>query len=314
MTLHHILTSSQFHNQKTIERIFSLADLMEKTQLNGAMTYPLSGKILASLFYEPSTRTRFSFEAAITKLGGNVISTENASQFSSVTKGETLEDTIQILNGYADVIVLRHWEKGSAKRAAKVSHIPVINAGDGSGEHPTQALLDIYTIYRRFRKLAGLRIALVGDLLYGRTIHSLISFLNMYKPKKVFLVSPKKLRLPKDYMDFLRKNKILFKETQNLESVLPQIDVLYMTRVQKERFSSPEKYAKVKNAYVITAKMLKKLNKDAIIMHPLPRITEIEVNVDSDPRAIYFQQAKNGLYIRMALLFLLLSGNGRSII
>lgn len=309
MQLQHILSAGQFRNVKVLDEIFRLAERMEHGDNTGFLPKPLEGKILASLFYEPSTRTRFSFETAITKLGGNIISTESASHFSSVTKGETLEDTIKIISSYADVIVLRHHVKGAAKTAARVSRVPIINAGDGSGEHPTQALLDIYTIQKELGRVDGKSIALVGDLLYGRTVHSLLSFLSMFKKCTLYLVSPQSLRLPKSYTDYLKKQKIVFKEISDINKILGVVDALYITRVQKERFQSQKDYESVKNSYIINRASLKKMKRSAIIMHPLPRVGEIAPEVDSDPRAIYFKQAKNGLYIRMALLHLIFNGH-----
>ena len=300
MSLKHIINTSQFLNKKVLEEIFKEADLFKKN--NGIAYKILAGKLLASVFYEPSTRTRFSFEAAMLKLGGEVITTEAAEHFSSVTKGETLEDTIKVISGYADAIVLRHPEIGSAQKASKVSDSPIINAGDGSGEHPTQALLDIYTIKSELKDLSNFKIALVGDLLYGRTIHSLIQFFSVIKPSQIFLISPKELKLPPKYKKFLKENKVNFSETDNLAQVLAQIDVLYMTRVQKERFASQKLYNKIKDQFVLDKKLLSLLPRKSVIMHPLPRVNEISADIDKDKRAAYFRQAKNGLFVRMALL------------
>jgi len=304
MKIKHVLNARQFLKPKLIDEIFDLAD--ECRAENDNLSNCLKGKILASLFYEPSTRTRFSFESAMLRLGGSIITTENAREFSSAKKGETLEDTIKIVGSYADIIVLRHFEKGASLRASRVSSIPIINAGDGAGEHPTQALLDLYTIKKELGRTDKLNIALVGDLLYGRTIHSLLYLLTNYREIKLFLVSPKELKLPKFYLNLLKKKKVKFTETDNLAAILPKIDVLYMTRIQKERFPSLDLYEKVKNAFLLDKKMLRKLSKRAIIMHPLPKLSEIAKEVDADPRAAYFRQAKNGLYIRMALLRFLL--------
>ena len=239
------------------------------------------------------------------KLGGQVISTENAGHFSSAIKGETLKDSIRIISGYSDIIVLRHPEVGAAERAAKVSLVPIINAGDGSSEHPTQALLDLYTIRKEIGRIGDFKIGMIGDLLYGRTIHSLIYLLSLGHNIEVFLVSPRELGLPEKYKSFLEKHKIKFSESDNLGSILPKIDVLYMTRIQKERFSSSRLYERVKNSFVLDKALLNKLNKRTVIMHPLPRVSEISREIDSDNRAAYFRQARNGLYIRMALLNLL---------
>ena len=298
----HVISTNQFLKGNLLRDIFQLADKFYREQKKGIIYKKLNGKILASVFYEPSTRTRFSFEAAMLRLGGGVISTESAGHFSSAIKGESLEDSIRVIGGYADAIVLRHHEVGAAQRAAKVSSVPIINAGDGAGEHPTQALLDLYTIKKELGRMHNFRIALVGDLLYGRTIHSLINLLSTCRKIKVFAVSPRELRLPEKYRKFLRNQKIEYFETDSLNKVLSQTDVLYVTRIQKERFSSKKLYERAKKSYVIDPDALKKLPKKAIIMAPLPRVKKISPQVDSDPRAAYFRQAKNGLFIRMALL------------
>ncbi len=305
MNFEHILSTKQFLNKKVLEEIFKVADSFEKADRKDKIPKILQSKILSCVFYEPSTRTRFSFESAMLKLGGQVISTESAGHFSSAIKGETLEDSIRIISGYSDVIVLRHPEAGAAERAAKVSLVPIINAGDGAGEHPTQALLDLYTIRKEFGHIDGFKIGMVGDLLYGRTIHSLIYLLSFSHNIEVFFVSPRELRLPEKYRQFLKTHKIKFSELDNLENLLPKVDILYMTRIQKERFSSPQLYERMKDSFVLDKKLLNKLNKQAVIMHPLPRINEISREVDSDKRAAYFRQARNGLYIRIALLALL---------
>ena len=302
MQLRHILSTKQFLDRQFLEEIFSMADHF-RTKAKSKFDKTLSGKILVSLFYEPSTRTRFSFEAAMLKLGGEVISTESAGHFSSAMKGESLEDTVRVIGGYADVIVLRHPEVGAAERAARISAVPIINAGDGQGEHPTQALLDLYTIRTELGRTHDITIALVGDLLYGRTIHSLIHLLSLYRNIKIFLVSPRELRLPAEYKSFLKNKGVYFREAKRLDAVISSLDVLYMTRVQKERFRSSALYESVKNAFVVDRKILQKLPKRAIIMHPLPRLKEISPAIDGDPRAAYFRQSQNGLYIRMALLW-----------
>ncbi len=238
---------------------------------------------------------------ALQNLGANLISTENAGEFSSAAKGETLEDTIKVINAYTDGIVLRHPEAGAAERAAKVSRVPIINAGDGPAEHPTQALLDMYSIYRAKGSADGLKIGLVGDLLYGRTVHSLLPFLSMYKVE-LFLMSPKSLELPKKYLTELDKQAVKYTVLHHWGDLLPTIDVLYMTRVQKERFEKLEDYQKVKDDFLLTLPQVKQMKKDAIILHPLPRVNEISPDIDADPRARYFEQVKNGLFLRMALL------------
>ncbi|MBI2640206.1 MAG: aspartate carbamoyltransferase [Candidatus Sungbacteria bacterium] len=306
--LEHILSTRQFLDRNALAGIFKRAEKLESADKRGRIPKLLKDKILSCVFYEPSTRTRFSFESALLKLGGQVISTESAGHFSSAIKGETLEDSIRIISGYSDIIVLRHYEAGAAERAAKVSSVPVINAGDGSGEHPTQALLDLYTIKKEIGRVDNFKIAMAGDLLCGRTVHSLIYLLSASRNVEIRLVSPRELRLPEKYKSFLKSREMKFFESDRLEEVLPKIDVLYMTRIQKERFSSARLYERVKNSFVLDGKMLAKLNKHAVIMHPLPRVNEISRVVDSDKRAAYFRQAKNGLYIRMALLSFLADG------
>jgi aspartate carbamoyltransferase catalytic subunit len=280
---------------------------MERDDVFRALTGPLRGRILATLFFEPSTRTRFSFEAAMQKLGGGVLTAENARTNSSATKGESISDTVRVVSAYANVIAIRHYEEGAAEAASKISPVPIINAGDGSGEHPTQALADIYTIKKELGWLNGLRIALVGDLLYGRTIHSLLPMLSLYSGLTIDLISPSQLRLPLRYREYLTEKGIPFYEGEKLEGVIEQADVAYITRVQSERFASREEYDAVKDVYVIDAEMANRMKPEAIIMHALPRVNEISPDVDSNARAAYFRQAKNGLYIRMALLKYLLT-------
>ncbi|MFA6476590.1 MAG: aspartate carbamoyltransferase [Candidatus Paceibacterota bacterium] len=298
--MNHIIESQQF-DQKFINKIFALADSLEKKKSS-----PLKGKIMASLFYEPSTRTRFSFESAMIRLGGSVITTENAKEFSSAAKGETLEDSIRIIDNYADVIVLRHYEEGASRRAVSVSEVPIINAGDGTGQHPTQALLDLYTIKKELKKIDGLTVALVGDLKHGRTIRSLTYLLGKYKNMKIYFVSPKALRVGEDIKDYLTRHKVNFEEIEDLEKIIGSIDVLYQTRIQKERFKNPKEYLKFKGCYQIDSKLAKKMRTKSIIMHPLPRVDEILTEVDTLPQAAYFKQAAYGLFIRMALLKYLL--------
>jgi len=292
----HIIVSQQF-DQKSLANIFKLATSLEKKKDNS-----LENKIMASLFYEPSTRTRFSFESAMMRLGGKVITTENAKEFSSAAKGETLEDSIRVISMYADVIVLRHSEKGASKRASLVSNAPVINAGDGTGQHPTQALLDLYTIQRELKKLNGISIALIGDLKNGRTVRSLAYLLGKYKNIKIYLVSPKDLRIGNDIKEYLVKHKIDYEETEDLLSIINIIDVAYQTRIQKERFKSIKEYNKFKGCYKIDLEITNKMKQKSIIMHPLPRVDEISPEVDDSPKAVYFKQAYYGLLIRMALL------------
>ena len=296
MKLKHVLESQQF-DQKLLSQIFSLADKLEKKT-----DQSMKGKIMASLFYEPSTRTRFSFESAMLRLGGSVITTENAREFSSAAKGETLEDSIRVINNYADIIVLRHYEKGASERAALISKVPIINAGDGTGQHPTQALLDLYTIKRELGKIVGVKIALVGDLKHGRTIRSLAYLLGKYEKVKIYFVSPLELKVGDDIKEHLDKHHIAYEEIEDLESIINKIDVLYQTRIQKERFTSEQEYKKFKGCYQIDVKLAKRMRPNAIIMHPLPRVDEILEEVDALPQAAYFKQARYGLLIRMALL------------
>lgn len=261
----------------------------------------LKGRVLTALFYEPSTRTSSSFIAAMERLGGSVIPITQGVQFSSVSKGETLADTIRTLEQYSDVIVLRHPEMGAAQVAADYASIPVINAGDGPGEHPTQALLDLFTIREELGTLDGLKIAMVGDLRYGRTVHSLTKLLLQYNVSLRF-VSPEILRMPLSIMNQVIDAKLNVRETHDVADVIENADVLYVTRVQKERFTDLAQYEEVKGHYEITTDLMKKAKSKMIIMHPLPRVGEIHYNVDTDPRAAYFRQVKNGMYIRMALL------------
>lgn len=297
----HVLESQQF-TREDLEKLFTLA-----TSLEGKRTKDLDGKIMASLFYEPSTRTRLSFESAMERLGGNVISTENAREFSSAAKGETLEDTIRMVHHYADAIVLRHYEQGASVRASVVSEVPIINAGDGAGQHPTQGLLDLYTISREVGKIDGIRVAAVGDLKHGRTIRSLAYLLGKYENVSLSFVAPKALAIGDDIKDYLDKHKISYEETEGLESVLETADVIYMTRIQKERFADSDEYAQLKGSYIFTRAHADRMKEGAIIMHPLPRVDEITTDVDDSPHAAYFKEAKYGVLVRMALLKTLLS-------
>jgi aspartate carbamoyltransferase catalytic subunit len=268
---------------------------------------------MAAVFYEPSTRTRLSFEAAMRRLGGQSISTENARQFSSAAKGESLEDTVRVVSSYADIIVLRYDKQGGAERAQRFSRVPVINAGDGSGQHPTQALLDLYTIREAFGQVEGLNIVMVGDLANGRTVHSLCYFIGKLFPiNKIVFVSPKRVEMNQEIKEYLGRKRVDWEETTDILSVLSKADVVYQTRVQTERFKdSPmicEQVKREAEKMIITEETLRCMKEKSIIMHPLPRVNEISYAVDSDPRAAYFQQAENGLYIRMALLKMILVG------
>ena len=304
--LKHVVESQQF-DRELLESVFRTADEMKK-DLYGQrrLAKALDGKIMASLFYEPSTRTRFSFESAMRRLGGSVITTENAREFSSAAKGESLSDSTRIMNGYADIIVMRHNEAGSAVRAAEISSIPIINAGDGAGQHPTQALLDIYTIVDAFPKMRNLKVALVGDLRYGRTVRSLSYLLSKYENMEIIFVSPPVCKMESDIKAYLDKYNVSWHEETNLADVAREADCVYMTRIQKERFHSVEDYQEAASKYILFPEIVREMKADAIIMHPLPRVDEIPLEVDETPQARYFEQAQNGLYIRMALLYLLL--------
>jgi aspartate carbamoyltransferase catalytic subunit len=263
----------------------------------------LKRKILATLFFEPSTRTRLSFEAAMLKLGGSTIGFADA-DITSVKKGENLSDTIRTIENYADIIALRHPLEGSAKLAAEFSRVPILNAGSGAEEHPTQALMDLYTIQKEKGRIDGLKIALVGDLRYGRTVHSLACALSLFDIE-LYLISPESLRMRKGVVDSI-KNQVSITEDKNLDKIIPQIDVLYITRIQKERFPDPAEYSKVKGVYKIDLKTISSGKNDLILLHPLPRLDEIASEVDDTPQAKYFQQVWNGIVVRMALLSLVL--------
>ena len=306
--LQHVYESQQF-DRELLDMVFKVADDMKADMAAKDRRYgrALEGKIMGSLFYEPSTRTRFSFESAMARLGGTILTTENAREFSSASKGESLYDSTRVMGGYADIIVMRHHEAGSAKKAADVSNIPIINAGDGPGQHPTQALLDLYTIKDNFLKINGLQVAMVGDLRYGRTVRSLAYLLAKYSEIKIYFVSPPVCRMEEDIKAYLDRHETAWEEETILEKVLPMVNCVYMTRVQKERFIDPQEYRQAAGMYILSPKKARTMKPDAIIMHPLPRVDEIPKEVDKDPRARYFEQAQNGLYIRMALLYLLLS-------
>jgi aspartate carbamoyltransferase catalytic subunit len=242
----------------------------------------------------------------MTRLGGSLITTENAREFSSAAKGETLEDTIRVVGNYADLIVLRHYERGASERASSVSAVPIVNAGDGAGQHPTQALLDLYTIQKELGKIDGIKIALAGDLKHGRTVRSLVYLLGKYKNVHITFVSPKALQVGEDIKKYLAKHKVSYEEKESWDSVIGGVDVLYQTRIQKERFKSLAEYKKHKGRYIVASSVAERMKRGAIIMHPLPRVGEIALEVDDSPKAVYFKQARYGLFIRMALLKFLL--------
>ena len=298
-----ILSVKQFTRQD-LDYIFGVAHEMQEMVARVGSFDLLKGKILANLFYEPSTRTSSSFTSAMERLGGSVIPI-NEVRYSSVSKGESLPDTVRTLDCYADVIVLRHPEAGASALAAKYARKPVINAGDGVGEHPTQALLDLFTIVAELGVADGLTITMLGDLKYGRTVHSLARLLSLYDVKLNY-VSPEILKMPEEIMGEVSQQGISQAEYDSLEAVIGNTDVLYVTRVQKERFTDLSEYEVVKNAFVITADTLKEAKDEMIVMHPLPRVGEISMDVDDDPRAAYFRQMEYGLHVRMALLAMVL--------
>ena len=286
-----------------IEHIFKVALRMEKRGKRAPAL--LKGKLLATAFFEPSTRTRFSFETAMHRLGGSVIGFSGA-EGVSLAKGENLADTIRMLDAYADIIVMRHYLEGAAKLAAGISVAPVINAGDGSKHHPTQAMIDLYTIWRELGKIDGLSIGLVGDLRYGRAASSLIYGLTKFEPEKLFLVSPTLLEPKNEMKDFLKNSGLKFSQSDNLDEAIEEVDVLYVTRIQKERFPDPAEYEKVKGSYQISPELLQRAKERTILLHPLPKVDEIDIRVDNTKFARYFKQATYGVPVRMALLALLL--------
>lgn len=302
MKLNHVVESQQFTLPMLME-LFARAGEMERIVRRGG-TQDFNNRIMASLFYEPSTRTRFSFESAMFRLGGKVITTEHAGDFSSASLGETLEDTIRVVSGYSDVIVLRHHEIDGARRAACVSSVPVINAGDGKGgQHPTQALLDLYTIRKEVNKLDGLNVAMVGNLRDGRTVRSLAYLLSKFERVKIYFVAPVSLQMKQDMLDHLAERNVWFAMEPDLAKVLPEIDVAYVTRVERERFDGSDKdFEEITGKYFFDGRNMNLLKPNAIVMHPLPRSSEIAPAVDADQRAAYFRQTRNGIYIRMALL------------
>jgi aspartate carbamoyltransferase len=294
-----VISVRQF-TRENLSYIFSVADEMKAVVKRVGSTDLLKGHVVACLFYEPSTRTSSSFIAAMSRLGGSVIPI-NEVRYSSVTKGESLPDTIRTLESYADVIVLRHPEVGASQVAAEYARKPVINAGDGVGEHPTQALLDMFTIRSELGKIDGLHVAMVGDLRYGRTVHSLARLLGLYDVQMTF-VSPEILRLPLDVMNDVKAKGRPVHETYDVHEIIDKVDVLYVTRVQRERFADQAQYDSVKEYYIITSELMAHAKERMIVMHPLPRVNEISYTIDDDPRAAYFRQMENGMYIRMALL------------
>lgn len=294
-------------NSFSLEEQLALLDLADRMEADPApYAHLCDGRILATLFYEPSTRTRLSFESAMLRLGGKTLGFAGA-QLSSASKGETVEDTARVVSNYADVIAMRHPKEGAPLRASRYSRIPVINAGDGGHQHPTQTLTDLMTIRRRMGRLDDLTIGLCGDLKFGRTVHSLIKTMARCKNIRFVLISPEELRVP-DYIvkDVLEANGIPYQETRSLEESMSELDILYMTRVQKERFFNEEDYVRLKNSYILTKEKMDLAKPDMAVLHPLPRVNEIALDVDDDPRAAYFEQVQNGVYVRMALIMTLL--------
>lgn len=297
--LPYLIESQQF-SKELLFSLFERADELRESKT----TDSLKGKVLATLFYEPSTRTRLSFETAMLKLGGGVVSTENAKEFSSAIKGESLEDTIRVVSSYADCIVMRHYEDGSAKKASTVATVPFINAGDGKGQHPTQALLDLYTIYRELGKVDGITIAMVGDLANGRTVHSLSYLLGKFQNIKIIFVSPENLKIKEEIKEYLTRHNIRYEDNSNLSEVIPVADIIYMTRIQKERMSVSD-YEIAKGKYTINSLNLGQVKSTSRIMHPLPHVEELDIPIEvenKDKRIAYFRQAENGVFARMALL------------
>lgn len=301
--LSHVIESQQFTVPLLME-LFNRSHGMERVVARGG-TLEYQNKILATLFYRPSTRTRFCFEAAMHRLGGRILSTEHAGSFSSEIEAEKVEDSIRIIGSYSDVIVVRHPEVGGAKRAADVSSVPVINAGDGEGgQHPTQALLDLYTIYRE-RPLDGLNVAVIGELDKGRTARSLAYLLAKFERVKIVFVSPPELQMKSDILEYLDEHGICYELESDVDRVIREVDVIYQTRIRPERVKDQEQL----HRYAINSARVAKLKTNALILHPLPRTVELDKTIDGDPRALYFKQAANGLYVRMALLTMLLEGN-----
>ncbi len=292
-----IVSAKQFDREK-VEKLIELAQKIEADKEKYSSL--LKGKVMAALFFEPSTRTRLSFESAFSYLGGKVVGFSSAAS-SSVKKGETLADTIRTVANYADIIVMRHPKDGAAKLAQKFSDVPIVNAGNGSQEHPTQGLLDCLAIQDLKGTLDGLNVGLIGDLKYGRTVHSLAHLLSNFKIN-LYFISPKQLKMQFRVIDSLKRKNTPFKETTHFKETLPLLDVIYMTRIQKERFADLEEYDKVKNAFILTNEEMKIIKEDAIILHPLPRVNEISPEIDSDPRAKYFKQTYHGLMMRKAIL------------
>lgn len=300
--MRHLMSPLDFTPQE-LDKLFDLAGDIEHNPEKYA--HACDGRILATCFYEPSTRTRLSFESAMTRLGGRVIGFSDAGS-SSASKGESVSDTIRVISCYADICAMRHPKEGAPMVAAEKSSIPVINAGDGGHQHPTQTLTDLLTIRSLKGSLGGFTIGLCGDLKFGRTVHSLIHALIRYRDIRFIFISPEELRVPDYITDMLKSQGIPYEEVIRLDDIMPQLDLLYMTRVQKERFFNEEDYVRLKDFYILDAAKMELAGKDMLVLHPLPRVNEISVEVDDDPRAAYFKQAQYGVYVRMALILTLL--------
>lgn len=300
--MRHLIDILDLTPQEIDELVAKANDIIEHRE---AYAHKCEGKKLATLFFEPSTRTRLSFEAAMYELGGHVIGFSDAANSSS-SKGESVSDTVRVVGCYADIIAMRHFKEGAPMVAAMKSPVPIINAGDGGHNHPTQTLTDLLTIQREKGRFDHLTVGFCGDLKFGRTVHSLISALSRYEGIKFILISPEELKVPSYIKDVLKEKQLNYVQTTDLEAVMPELDILYMTRVQKERFFNEEEYLRLKDSYILTPEKLRSAKADLSILHPLPRVNEIAVSVDEDPRACYFRQALNGKFIRMALILKLL--------
>lgn len=303
--MRHLMSPLDFSVEE-LDKLFDLANAIEKNPEEYA--HKCDGKIMATCFYEPSTRTRLSFESAMIRLGGQVIGFSDAGS-SSAAKGESVSDTIRVISGYADICAMRHPKEGAPMVASTKSLIPVINAGDGGHQHPTQTLTDLLTIRSLNGKIENFTIGLCGDLKFGRTVHSLINALTRYKGIKFIFISPQELKVPDYITDMLKELGIPYEEVISLDEVMPKLDILYMTRVQKERFFNEEDYIRLKDFYILTPEKMESAKQDMLILHPLPRVNEIDVAVDEDKRAAYFKQAKYGVYVRQALILTLLGLN-----
>ena len=302
--MEHLIDIMQLSTQEIDELVNTATDIIENP---AKYAHKCDGRILATLFFEPSTRTRLSFESAMLSLGGKVLGFSSASS-SSAAKGESVSDTIRTVSCYSDIIAMRHPKEGAPLVAAKHSMVPIINAGDGGHNHPTQTLTDLLTIRKEKGRFDGLTIGLCGDLKFGRTVHSLVAAMSRYENVRFVLISPEELKLPRYVKEqYIKKNNIPYTQSTSLEAVMPELDILYMTRVQRERFFNEEDYIRLKDSFILDAEKMKLAPKDLIVLHPLPRVNEIAVEVDDDPRAKYFVQAQNGVYVRMALILMLLN-------